>query len=210
MSSSNEQETRLTIDRREALMRVTALLGGAALVGSSALWEACSRDNSVIQQGDPGTKVAFSPGDVSFLDEVADTILPDTKTPGAKAAKVGAFMTVMVNDCYDEKDQKIFKEGLAKLDDASKKANGAAFMSATPAQRLSLLEAIDKEAKTFMDTKAKDAPTHYFRMMKELTLLGYFTSQIGCTQAQRYIESPGRLDPCVPYKPGDRAWAGNA
>jgi glucoside 3-dehydrogenase (cytochrome c) hitch-hiker subunit len=210
MSSSNEQETRLTIDRREALMRVTALLGGAALVGSSALWEACSRDSSVIQQGDPGTKVAFSPADVSFLDEVADTILPDTKTPGAKAAKVGAFMTVMVNDCYDEKDQKIFKEGLAKLDDASKKANGAAFMSATPAQRLSLLETIDKEAKTFMDTKAKDAPTHYFRMMKELTLLGYFTSQIGCTQAQRYIESPGRLDPCVPYKPGDRAWAGNA
>jgi glucoside 3-dehydrogenase (cytochrome c) hitch-hiker subunit len=210
MSSPNEQDTQFTIDRREALRRVTALLGGAALVGSAAMWEACSRDNSgVKQQGDPGAK-ALGTADVPFLDEVADTILPDTKTPGAKAAKVGAFMTVMVNDCYDERDQKTFREGMKKLDDASKQANGKSFMSATPQQRLSLLETLDKESKAYMDTKGPDAPAHYFRMMKELTMLGYFTSQIGCTQAQRYIESPGRLDPCVPYKPGDRAWAGNA
>jgi len=211
MSSSIEQETQLTMDRREALRRVSALLGGVALVGGTAMWEACARDNSAVQQqGDPGTKVAFSPNDVAFLDEVADTILPDTKTPGAKAAKVGAFMTVMVNDCYDEKDQKIFYSGIKQLDDASQKANGKSFMSSTPQQRLSLLESIDRETKTYMDTKAKDAPAHYFRMMKELTLLGYFTSQIGATQAQRYIESPGRFDPCVPYKTGDRAWQGNA
>ena len=211
MSSSSEQETQLTMDRREVLRRVSAILGGVALVGGSAMWEACSRDNSSVrQQGDPGTKVVFSPADVSFLDEVADTILPDTKTPGAKAAKVGAFMTVMVTDCYDEKDQHIFKDGMAKLDDASRKANGASFMSSTPAQRLSLLTGIDKEAKTYSESKKHDDPTHYFRMMKELTLLGYFTSQIGATQAQRYVESPGRFDPCVPYKVGDRAWQGNA
>jgi hypothetical protein len=55
-----------------------------------------------------------------------------------------------------------------------------------------------------------DAPAHYFRMMKELALLGYFTSEIGCTQAQRYIESPGRFDPCVPYTAGEPSWAGHA
>src|SRR5918992_162196 len=55
-----------------------------------------------------------------------------------------------------------------------------------------------------------DSPAHYFRMMKELALLGYFTSEIGCTQAQRYIESPARYDPCVPYKPGEKAWAPHA
>ena len=209
MSSSSEQETQLTMDRREALRRVSALLGGVALVGGTAMWEACSKDNGVLQQGDPG-KSAFSASDVAFLDEVADTILPDTRTPGAKAAKVGAFMTVMVNDCYGTEDQKIFREGMAKLDDASKKANGKTFMSATPQERLTLLENIDREAKTYSQTKKPSDPTHYFRMMKELTLLGYFTSQIGATQAQRYIESPGRFDPCVPYKPGDRAWQGNA
>jgi hypothetical protein len=55
-----------------------------------------------------------------------------------------------------------------------------------------------------------DAPNHYFRMMKELTLLGYFTSEIGCTKAQRYVESPGRFDPCVPYTPGETSWAAHA
>ena len=49
--------------------------------------------------------------------------------------------------------------------------------------------------------RSGDEPPHYFRMMKELALLGYFTSEIGCMQAQRYVESPGRFDPCVPYRP---------
>jgi hypothetical protein len=55
-----------------------------------------------------------------------------------------------------------------------------------------------------------DEPAHYFRMMKELTLLGYFTSEIGYTKAMRYVESPGRFDPDVPYAPGDKSWASHA
>jgi hypothetical protein len=57
---------------------------------------------------------------------------------------------------------------------------------------------------------SNDEPAHYFRMMKELALLGYFTSEIGCTKALRYLEAPGRFDPCAPHKPGDRSWAGHA
>jgi hypothetical protein len=53
-------------------------------------------------------------------------------------------------------------------------------------------------------------PAHYFRMMKELALLGYFTSKIGYTQAMRYVEAPGRFDPCIPYTPGEPAWAPHA
>jgi hypothetical protein len=52
-----------------------------------------------------------------------------------------------------------------------------------------------------------DIPNHYFRMMKELTLLGYFTSEVGATKALRYIETPGHYDGCMPYKKGDKAWA---
>jgi hypothetical protein len=55
-----------------------------------------------------------------------------------------------------------------------------------------------------------DAPPHYFRMMKELAMLGYFTSEVGYTKAMRYQETPGRFDPCVPYKAGDPAWAAHA
>jgi hypothetical protein len=53
-------------------------------------------------------------------------------------------------------------------------------------------------------------PAHFFRMMKELALLGFFTSKVGCTEALRYVEAPGRFDPCIPYTPGQPAWAAHA
>jgi hypothetical protein len=145
----------------------------------------------------------FTAQDIALLDEVADTILPETKTPGAKAAHVGPFMALMVADTYEDREQGIFRDGIRAL-------NATSFMSATPAQRLALLERLDREQKAYMDTRAQGAPPHYFRLMKELTLLGYFTSEIGCTQAQRYEETPGRFEPCVPYTPGETAWAGHA
>ena len=75
------------------------------------------------------TGLDFQPDDIAYLDEIAETIIPETTTtPGAKAAKVGTFMTVMVKDCYEEKDQKIFKEGMDKLHDACKKKNDKDFM----------------------------------------------------------------------------------
>ena len=196
-----------TIDRREAIRRVTALVGGAALVGGNALLTGC---RSPRVASTPSTFPPFPPTEVAFLDEVADTILPDTKTPGAKAANVGAFVAVMVTDCYDEHDQQVFRRGMLELDSASRAANGSTFMSATPAARLALLHSLDLEQKAYMDKKAASEPAHYFRMMKELTLLGYFTSEIGYTQAQRYVESPGRYDPCLPHTPGERSWAPHA
>jgi hypothetical protein len=74
-------------------------------------------------------------------------------------------------------------------------------------QRKENAPASDANAATTISAKP---PTSYFRMMKELALLGYFTSEIGCTQALRYAETPGRYDPCVPYKPGEKAWASHA
>lgn len=57
---------------------------------------------------------------------------------------------------------------------------------------------------------AEDAPRHWFRMMKELALLGFFTSEVGYTKAMRYVEVPGRFDPCAPYAQGEPAWAPHA
>ena len=192
------------IDRREAIRRVTALLGGVALVGGSSLVAACERAQRGVGAAGAGAGAGtFSAQDVALLDEVAETILPETKTPGAKAAHVGAFMALMVTDTYEDREQQIFRAGMRQLEQAS-------FMAAKPAERLALLERLDREQKAYMDGKADDAPAHYFRLMKELTLLGYFTSEIGCTQAQRYRERPGRFDACVPYTPGESAWAGHA
>lgn len=189
------------IDRREAIRRVTAMLGGVVFVGQRDLLavvdRAHARAASVRQVG------TFTAQDVALLDEVADTILPDTKTPGAKAAKVGPFMALMVTDTYDDRNQTIFRDGMKKLNDAS-------FMTATPAQRLAQLEQLDREQKAYMDSRAQGAPPHFFRLMKELALFGYFTSEIGCSQAMRYRETPGRFDPCAPYTPGETTWAGHA
>ncbi|MGH7426754.1 MAG: gluconate 2-dehydrogenase subunit 3 family protein [Candidatus Methylomirabilaceae bacterium] len=204
----SETEQAGLIDRREAIRRVSALLGGIAFVGGSALLTACERRPRGAASGaGVGT---FTTADVGFLDEVAETILPETKTPGAKAAKVGAFMALMVTDTYDERDQQIFRDGMRKLDAACQTMHNASFMEASPAQRLALLEQLDREQKAHMDARVADAPAHYFRMMKELTLLGYFTSEIGYTQAMRYVESPGRFDPCVRYSPGETIWAPHA
>jgi hypothetical protein len=204
MSSEPEQDR--TIDRREAIKRVSALLGGVALVGGSALWTGCRSDRA----SSAGAVGSFAPTDVALLDEVADTILPETKTPGAKAAKVGPFMALMVTDCYSDRDQQIFRTGMRQLEEASQKANGKSFVDSTPQARLALLESLDREQKAYMDAKKPGDPSHYFRMMKELAMLGYFTSEIGYTKAQRYAESPGRFDPCRPYKPGDTSWASHA
>ena len=188
------------LDRRAAVQRVAALLGGA-LVGGSALWNGCKRPSV----GGPADAT-----NVALLDEVAETILPATDTPGAKAAGVGAFMAVMVADCYDERDQRVFTGGIRQLEQRCRAMNGTSFMAATPAQRTALLTALDQEQHEVMAKQSESEPAHYFRMMKELALLGYFTSEIGATKALRYVPVPGRYDPCVEYQAGERYWAAPA
>lgn len=190
------------MDRREAISRVALIMGGT-LIGGEYLLSGCkTKTPASVNIAD-----LFDPKNVKFLDEMADTILPTTKTPGAKAAKVGSFMGVMVRDCYTPEDQQIFIAGIQKLNDAAKDKYSNDFITCTPAQRTELLTALDKEQKEYTKTKKPEDPNHYFRMMKELTLLGYFTSEIGCTQALRYLPVPGRFDGNMPYKKGDKAWA---
>jgi hypothetical protein len=239
------------ISRREAIQRVGLLLGTVTFVGGTSLLTACEQGRRPVAGG----VGEFTPDDIAFLDEIAETILPETQTPGAKAVKTGAFMALMVTDSYSPKDQGIFRDGMRTIDEESRKASGATFVSATPEQRLALLERLDRQQRTHSEAReaatrrarglppiakpaearegdahlpdqrqegalgsdvgaataiTTDTPAHYFRMMKELALLGYFTSEIGCTQAQRYVESPGRFDPCVPYTAGEKAWAPHA
>jgi hypothetical protein len=241
MNESSEPEQLQLIDRREAIRRVSALLGGVAFVGGNALLAAVEKAGGAVQ-GAPGK---FAAQDVAYLDEIAETILPATKTPGAKAAKTGAFIALMVTDCYSPAEQKVFFDGMRKVDEAMRKANNVSFMAATPEQRLAVLTTLDHEQKRVMDAReaadrkrkglspvvggdaieakaenvpgtpvavatAGPQPAHYFRMMKELTLLGFFTSKVGCTEVLRYVEAPGRFDPCIPYTPGQPAWAAHA
>lgn len=191
------------MNRREALSSVALLLGGT-IIGAEAFLSGCTNaDKNVGAAG-----LDFSKDDIAFLDEVGETIIPTTaSSPGAKATKIGDFMHTIVRDCYEPKDQQVFIDGMKKLEDASKQKNGKGFLESTPEQRHSLLVELDKEQKEYMAKKKPEDPPHYFRAMKELTLWGYFTSEIGATKALRYIAVPGKYEGCIPYKKGDKAWA---
>ena len=217
----NEQPSN-TISRRDAIRLVTGWLGGAAIAGGDHLL-AYAFDDAALSRTMIQGAGAFTAVDVALLDEIAETILPETSTPGAKAAKTGAFMALMVTDAYTEEQRQMFIDGMRRVNEASVRAHGIDFMTASAAQRLAVIEVLDREQKAAMDARqpepvnrapaapaAADEPAHYFRMMKELALLGFFTSEIGCTKALRYIEAPGRYDPCAPLAPGDRSWAGHA
>ncbi len=180
------------MDRKEAIHYISLLLGGT-LVGANAFLTGC---RSVESEG-------FSNEDVLLLDEIAEGILPETKTPGAKAANVGLFMTTMVLDCYSEEERTIFRNGLKQIELDSREKFGRPFMKLNTTERYDLLLIVDKQQKDYMKSKKDDQPVHYFRMMKELVLLGYFTSEAGCTKARRYMPVPGKYIGCVDYRKGE-------
>lgn len=186
------------MNRREALARLMAITG-TAMVGAEFFLSGCARSA-------PDRTHAFTPEELALLDEIADTIIPATNTPGAKAAKVGAFMAMTAHDCYDDASYASFRGGLAKVDAASRKKNGKTFTKAGAAERTALLNELDAEQRQHEGKKERGEATHYFRLMKDLTILGYFSSEIGCTKTLRYIETPGAYHGDVAYHKGDRAW----
>lgn len=204
------------MERRE-LLKMIALLTGGVVIGGDVFLSGCK---TTTKKGEG----LISTDDIALLDEVGDTIIPVTNTPGAKAAKVGEFMNVFVNDCYRADQQKAFTEGLTALDKACEKQFSKNFMKLTAAERTTILTALEAEAKTYnqqikdKEQTARDAakkemkefngaPVHYYTMIKQLTLMGYFTSEIGMKQALRFLPVPGKYDGAFPYKKGDKAWA---
>ncbi len=193
--------------RREIIQRALTAAGFTAFAGTGTLLSACA---SGADRRPVEVNGIFSEAQRAWLDEVAETILPATDTPGAKAAGTGSFIALMVTDAYSPEERRIFMDGMAKLEAECTRSFQRGFLEADATQRHALLVRVDKEAYDHGLTIDAGEPPHYFRMIKELTVLGYFTSQIGYTQAMRYVESPGRWEPCVDYKAGERAWARHA
>lgn len=179
------------MNRRTAVERITLLLGGGAL--SSQLTAGLM--GQVLNTG-VGASVPVDEGTRLLLAEVADVIIPTTDTPGAKAAGVEQFIIRLMRDCYEREEQEIFYAGLARLDTASKADNGGkVFVELDLAGKNAMVQ------KTTQDNKA------FFKLMKELTVSGYFISEIGATQALAYLPIPGQFLGDVPLKPGQKAWA---
>ena len=215
------------MNRRELLQMVAAMTGVAVIGGEAFAAQAQAASLAVTN-----TSLHFSAREINLLDEIGETIIPKTDTPGAKAAKVGAFMEIMVRDCYTKAQQEVFTLGLKNFPDLCLAHYQKSFFSMHVKQRLALLVSLEKEAKQFnvaqskldkerrlaLETENKDnnfamqkefesLPKHFYTMLKQLTLLGFFTSESGMTKTLRYVAIPGRYDGDVPYIKGQRAWA---
>jgi glucoside 3-dehydrogenase (cytochrome c) hitch-hiker subunit len=135
-------------------------------------------------------------------------------------------MKMYVTDCYSQAEQDQFAKGIVALQETSQKKFDKSFVDCTPDQRAELLNGLETEAKkynseqaekdrpAYEDLKKKNqwdkfvaSPVHYYTMMKQLTLLGFFTSKEGATQAMRHVAVPGRYDGALAYKKGDKAYS---
>ncbi|MFN3590217.1 MAG: gluconate 2-dehydrogenase subunit 3 family protein [Spirosomataceae bacterium] len=211
------------MNRRNALQRVAILMGGAISAPSiAAMLEGCSPSAS------SGAPFVLSADLQAVVAELAEVIIPKTDTPGAKEVGVGPFIELMLKDCYSSVQQAHFVKGLEDLEAESKKVGGS-FVSLTAEQKNSVTAIMAKKAKEEAATneeKAKqidtesglvkdeakkkdevEVPVPFFRLMKELTLFGYFTSEKGATEALDFVPVPGRYDGCIKIQPGQKAYA---
>jgi len=188
--------------RKKFINLMTLGTGSLMVLPSISLLQSC--------QYKPIVRLNISEKDVPFLDEIAETIIPTTETsPGAKAAGVGAYMVVMYKDCMKAEDQITLVNGLNALDARAAETLGGSFIEAEATQKLQLLETIQAEAHAFnQEQKGSEQPQrHYFDILRGLTTSGYFSSEIGMTQARRYNPVPGSYQGCIPFNPGDKVWA---
>jgi len=191
--------------RREALKNVAFLLGGAISASTmGVLFESFTLPEN------EKNFVSYSVQDEKIFAEFADIIVPTTKSSGgAKAAGLGKFIPMMMQDCYPKGMQSSFAKGFKELQDKSMKDFKKSYATLTVAERTKLmvdLRALSLAQKETKSEENKDL-VYFFITARDLTLLGYYSSEIGCTKAREYVLIPGRYDGNVPLKPGQKSWA---
>ena len=170
------------MNRRQALMSVSAIAAHTLFADVVAAFTRTSA--ALADQSAPWQAELFGSDEGAILEDVVDTILPATSSPGARAAHVHVFVDLAASRCLGSAEQQALSDALDTL--------GETFGALPTAQRIARLNAMDKAA---------------FATLKELTLLGYFSSEIGCTQALAYDAVPGVYKGCVNLEPGQKAWA---
>jgi hypothetical protein len=185
------------MDRRE-LMQMIAAVTGCALVANDELWASAEAQSPL----------PYSGVEVDLLDEVAETILPRTDTPGARDAAVGQFIARYSAACYPPEKIALLQAGLRDIEAQMRSLHGTGFRQASQQAKESLLVDIDRQAKAqAAGAAANGGPPHYFTLIKQLTLLGFFTSEPGETRVARYRPVPGKYRGCIPYLKGQAFWA---
>lgn len=188
------------MDRREALKHIALLSGGALSISTiSAVMAGCTSKGG-----------AFNPKTLSakqneLVTVISELIIPETDTPGAKAAGVNEFVDKMLTDWNTAKEKEHFLSGLNSVDETSNEMYNKSFLDLTTGQQVEVLK--QKEEETNNNPVPDPDLEPFFAMMKEYTLVGYYTSEIGATQELIWNHMAGRYDGCMPYSEVGRAWS---
>ena len=179
------------MNRREVIKNVALMLGGAFSAPTLMAmdnWENATNPNVSV--------AAFSLNSTQqkIVAEIAELIIPKTDTVGAKDVGVPAFIEMMLKDCYKAPEHQSFLEGLASM----KKVK---FLELNTDERRGVLKLLEQETK-----KMTGKITPFWRLIKELTLLGYFTSEAGLKASFEYVQIPGKLE-LIKLKPNQKAYA---
>ncbi|HET9662657.1 MAG TPA: gluconate 2-dehydrogenase subunit 3 family protein [Burkholderiales bacterium] len=198
-------KTDIDMNRREAIRRVALLMGGAvsapAILGVLA---GCKAEPDTAAEWKPAF---LTQAQAALVAEVAEIMIPRTDTPGAKDVGIATFIDKMMKDTYSKAEQQRFIAGLADFEAQAKREHGRAFVELEPAQRAALVKqahdpAVEADRESTVPLDKRRRP--FILTMKELTLLGYFTSEPGATQVLQYRPVPGAYQACIPL-----AQAGN-
>jgi hypothetical protein len=190
------------MDRRELLHRASMMLGGFITASAaSGILAGC------IAMPEPvaGAKSGFlTLEEMTTITAMADQILPKTETPGALDVGVPAFIDRMLAGYYTDKERGIIRAGLVAVSTDAAEFRGKSFAALTAEEQVTLMKAYDQEA---YSSRATSPDPHYFRLIKELTLLGFCTSKVGATTLMRYEQTPGPFKGDVPVSAIGKVWA---
>lgn len=186
------------MNRRDAIKRTSFLLG-STLSASAILgvMSGCKADPTLAWSPE-----FFTIEEGSIVETMAELIIPRTDTPGATDAGVPGFIDQMMANYYLEEAKLAFQNGLKQVDADAQAAHGKNFVGLTEEQQVALVEKYDQAA--FGEGGDKK---HFFRKMKELTVLGFCTSEAGATEFLEYDPVPGDYKGCIPYSDVGKAWA---
>jgi len=201
------------MNRREFLECAVIAIGGAS---ASRLGWALTEEQQVYLATAPNYIEReinyFSPEQRKVVAAVAETIIPRTDTPGAIDAGVPRFIELMVAEWLNDDERAIFIQGLEGLTEHAQDEYGMSFDQLEPSRQLAMLEDLESKAGdsswyNLGNTRRdfiSDAP--FICQVKELTVWGFFTSEVGGTQVLRHNPMPMRFDGDIPLAPEDSTW----
>lgn len=196
------------MERRTALKH-TALILGYAVSGSAltGVLNGCQADNSPDWTPEVLTKQQFA-----TVSAVADCILPKTDTPGASDLFADRFVDKMLKASYAAEEQKAFVQGLDEFEADCKDTNGKSFSKCSSEQQSTLLQKYEQQsagvpANVWGNSVGPMEPVPFYRQLKALVLLGYFTSEEVGENILNYDPIPGKYVACLPVDEVGKAWS---